>query len=298
MVCSAATNVDPCFVTTSRNPGDCGRSTALRTPRTVSVIMSSWGATVNTNAAPSKAALWYQLEVPAARPRRLPSVFRATVPASTWLAARRRVAARSRRFLRRRSHPSTIAHEDVVLRQALAGMLWSKQFYHYDVERWLDGDPAQPPPPEPSMAATRWRHLNNHDIISMPDKWEYPWYAAWDLAFHCVRLAPSTPGSPRNSCLLCREWYMHPMASCPRTSGVRRRQPAGARLGCPARLRDRRQRLSLPRTDHSQAADELYLVGKPKRLAGNNMFEGGFLGLDNIGPFDRSTQHPENRTEY
>ena len=104
------------------------------------------------------------------------------------------------------------------MRQAFAGMLWSKQFYHYDVARWLDGDPAGPPPP-PSATHGRNSELaapDNPDVISMPDTWEYPWYAAWDLAFHCVALAHVDPEFAKDQLLLiCREWYMHPNGQLP-----------------------------------------------------------------------------------
>ncbi|MBI4261341.1 MAG: glucosidase, partial [Actinobacteria bacterium] len=106
----------------------------------------------------------------------------------------------------------------MVMRQAFAGMLWSKQLYHYDVDRWLEGDPAGPAPPEARRHGRNsdWRHLSNHDGISMPDKWEYPWYAAWDLAFHCIALAHVDPGFAKDQLLLmCREWYMHPNGQLP-----------------------------------------------------------------------------------
>ena len=104
------------------------------------------------------------------------------------------------------------------MRQAFAGMLWSKQFYHYDVARWLDGDPAGPPPPAERRSGRNagWRHLSNRDVISMPDKWEYPWYAAWDLAFHCVTLAHVDPEFAKEQLrLMTREWYMHPNGQLP-----------------------------------------------------------------------------------
>src|SRR5262249_58044575 len=110
------------------------------------------------------------------------------------------------------------ADEALVLRQALAGMLWGKQFFHYDVLRWLEGDPAGPPPPESRRAGRNreWTHLNNMDVISMPDPWEYPWFAAWDLAFHCVALAHVDPEFAKEQLtLLCREWYMHPNGQLP-----------------------------------------------------------------------------------
>lgn len=105
-----------------------------------------------------------------------------------------------------------------VMCQALAGMLWSKQWYHYDVRRWLEGDPTQPPPP-PERKRRRsheWTHLYNDDVISMPDKWEYPWYATWDLAFHCVALAVVDPDFAKDQLILfLREWYMHPNGQIP-----------------------------------------------------------------------------------
>src|SRR5438034_650677 len=105
-----------------------------------------------------------------------------------------------------------------VARQAFAGMLWSKQFYHLDVKRWLTGDPGQPPPPRERLNGrnARWTHLYNADIVSMPDKWEYPWYAAWDLAFHTIALAPIDPDFAKSQLILfLREWYMHPNGQIP-----------------------------------------------------------------------------------
>ena len=106
----------------------------------------------------------------------------------------------------------------LVMRQALGGMLWCKQFYHYDVKHWLEGDPASPPPPKERLQGRNkdWTHLYNDDIISMPDKWEYPWYAAWDLAFHCITLALVDPDFAKEQLiLLLREWYMHPNGQLP-----------------------------------------------------------------------------------
>jgi hypothetical protein len=114
--------------------------------------------------------------------------------------------------------PGASPDEAMVMRQAFAGMLWSKQLYHYDVDRWLDGDPTQPTPPSERLAGRNsgWRHLNNHDVISMPDKWEYPWYAAWDLAFHCLALAHVDPEFAKSQLiLLLREWYEHPNGQLP-----------------------------------------------------------------------------------
>ena len=110
------------------------------------------------------------------------------------------------------------ADEARVLRQAFAGMLWSKQFYHYDVATWLDGDPAQPPPPQQRHGGrnARWRTFDAYDVLSMPDTWEYPWFAAWDLAFHCVALAHVDPAFAKYQLtLLCREWFQHPGGALP-----------------------------------------------------------------------------------
>ena len=146
------------------------------------------------------------------------------------------------------------------MRQALGGMLWSKQFYYYVVRDWLNGDPGQPAPPESRRRGrnSQWPHLYNSDVISMPDKWEYPWYASWDLAFHCVALALVDSEFAKDQLvLLLREWYMHPNGQLPGVRvGARRRESARARVGRLARLQDReapswRRRPSVPRSASS-----------------------------------------------
>ena len=123
----------------------------------------------------------------------------------------------------------------LVQRQALAGMLWSKQFYYFDVRHWLAGDPGAPPPPLERQRGRNadWPHLNNYDVISMPDNWEYPWYAAWDLAFHCITLALIDPEFAKSQLvLLTREWYMHPNGQLPAYEwAFGDVNPAGPRLG-------------------------------------------------------------------
>jgi hypothetical protein len=180
-----------------------------------------------------------------------------------------------------------------VLRQALAGMLWSKQFFHYDVRRWLDGDPAGPAPPESRHYGRNydWTHLNNMDVISMPDKWEYPWYAAWDLAFHCVALAHVDPEFAKEQLvLLCREWYMHPNGQLPAYEwafgDVNPPVHAWAALRVFEIAGDRDFHF-LERIFHKLLLNFTWWVNR-KDSEGSNIFEGGFLGLDNIGPFDRS----------
>ncbi len=189
------------------------------------------------------------------------------------------------------------ADEAGVLRQALAGMLWSKQFFHFDVDRWLDGDPALPPPPEERTHGRNheWRHLNNADVISMPDKWEYPWYAAWDLAFHCVPLALVDPQFAKDQLvLLCREWYMHPNGQLPAYEwsfgDVNPPVHAWAALRV-FELDGRRDFDFLARIFQKLLLNFTWWVNR-KDAAGRNVFEGGFLGLDNIGPIDRSAQLP------
>ncbi|MGO9971368.1 MAG: MGH1-like glycoside hydrolase domain-containing protein [Solirubrobacteraceae bacterium] len=185
------------------------------------------------------------------------------------------------------------ADEALVLRQALAGMLWSKQFYHYDVRRWLAGDPAGPPPPDSRRGGRNraWTHLNNMDVISMPDTWEYPWYAAWDLAFHCVALAHVDPEFAKSQLiLLCREWYMHPNGQLPayewEFGDVNPPVHAWAALRVYEIAADNDYDF-LERVFHKLLLNFTWWVNR-KDSEGSNLFEGGFLGLDNIGPFDRS----------
>ena len=189
----------------------------------------------------------------------------------------------------------------LVQRQALAGMLWSKQYFHFDVTRWLKGDPAQPvPPPERRRGRNSdWKHLNNADIVSMPDKWEYPWYAAWDLAFHCVTFALIDPEFAKGQLiLLTREWYMHPNGQLPAYEwafgDVNPPVHAWAALRVfemDRALTGQADRTFLERVFHKLMLNFTWWVNR-KDIAGRNIFEGGFLGLDNIGVFDRSRPVP------
>jgi len=195
----------------------------------------------------------------------------------------------------------TSADEKLVQRQAFAGMLWSKQFYYYDVEQWLKGDPAQPPPP-PQREDGRnheWCHLNNADIISMPDKWEYPWYAAWDLAFHCIPFAIIDPTFAKHQLLhLTREWYMHPNGQLPayewNFSDVNPPVHAWASFRVytlEKKTAGKGDVAFLESVFHKLLLNFTWWVNR-KDAQGNNIFEGGFLGLDNIGVFDRSAPLP------
>ncbi|HEX6477258.1 MAG TPA: hypothetical protein VF043_00330 [Ktedonobacteraceae bacterium] len=188
-----------------------------------------------------------------------------------------------------------------VQRQALAGMLWSKQFYHYIVDLWLKGDPAQPsPPPRRRYGRNKeWRHLYNERVMSMPDKWEYPWYAAWDLAFHCIPLAVVDSEFAKSQLyLLMREWYMHPNGQLPAYEW------AFGDVNPPV-IAWAAWRVYKIDQEQSGCADRMFLEGifhklllnftwwvNRKDSEGKNVFQGGFLGLDNIGVFDRSAPLP------
>ncbi len=188
-----------------------------------------------------------------------------------------------------------------VQRQALAGMLWSKQFYHYHVDQWLDGDPGQPPPPPERKRGRNheWKQLNNREVLSMPDTWEYPWYAAWDLAFHCIPLALVDVDFAKTQLdLMLREWYQHPNGQVPAYEW------AFSDVNPPVfgwsawriykmeqKQRGQGDRMFLERIFHKLLMNFTWWVNR-KDAEGNNVFEGGFLGLDNIGVFDRSAALP------
>ena len=188
-----------------------------------------------------------------------------------------------------------------VMRQGFAGMLWSKQFYHYVVKRWLDGDPGNPPPPAERRYGRNheWLHLYNADVISMPDKWEYPWYAAWDLAFHCVPLAlVDSEFAKEQLVLLSREWYMHPNGQLPAYEWALGdvNPPVHAWAAWRVYKIDRKRRGKgdrqfLVRVFHKLLLNFTWWVNR-KDADGMNIFQGGFLGLDNIGVFDRGAPLP------
>jgi hypothetical protein len=192
--------------------------------------------------------------------------------------------------------------ERAVQRQAFAGLIWSKQFYCLDIPRWLVGDPGQVPPPASRRHGRNieWRNLNNADIVSMPDKWEYPWYASWDLAFHCIPLALIDAEFAKHQLvLLTREWYMHPNGQIPAYewafSDVN--PPVHAWAAWRVYQIDRKQNAGtgdlefLERVFHKLMLNFTWWVNRKDTL-GRNIFQGGFLGLDNIGVFDRSSKLP------
>jgi hypothetical protein len=195
----------------------------------------------------------------------------------------------------------------LVQRQAFAGMIWSKQFFHYNVRSWLAGDPAQPPPPAQRRKGRNrdWGHVDCAEVISMPDKWEYPWFAAWDLAFHCLPLALVDAEFAKGQLvLLAREWYMHPNGQMPAYEWAFGdvNPPVHAWATFRVFQIDRKQRRE---ADPSDPGDLAFLERVFQKLLlnftwwvnrkdeqGRNIFQGGFLGLDNIGCFDRSQPLP------
>jgi hypothetical protein len=196
-------------------------------------------------------------------------------------------------------NPSISDQEILVLRQAYAGILWSKQFYNYDVTRWLEGDPGQPPPPEARKSGrnSQWIHLNNSDIISIPDKWEYPWYAAWDWAFHCVTLAEIDPDYAKHQLiLLTNPWYMQPNGQMPAYEWAFNdvNPPVHAWSTWKVYQAEQKQNSGkgdfafLERIFHKLLLNFTWWVNR-RDAEGKNIFEGGVLGLDNIGVFDRNS---------
>ncbi len=254
----------------------------------------------------TKVAAWYQHEIPAGRSLRIRARM---APEGEHL--RRPFGAAFDRVLAERQAeadefydsllaPELTREENNVARQAYAGLVWTKQFYHYVVRDWLEGDPAHPAPaPERKDARNReWKHLYNRDVISMPDKWEYPWYAAWDLAFHMLPFARLDPEFSKQQLLLfLREWYMHPNGQIPAYEfafgdvnppvhawATWHVYQAGQRAGHP-------DRDFLARVFQKLLLNFTWWVNR-KDDEGNNLFAGGFLGLDNIGVFDRSQPLP------
>ncbi len=188
-----------------------------------------------------------------------------------------------------------------IQRQAFAGMLWTKQYYHFIVEDWLKGDPNNPPPPEGHQKGrnNQWKHLHSDDIISMPDKWEYPWFAAWDLAFHAIPLALVDPEFAKNQLdIMTREWYMHPNGQLPAYEWAFGDVNPPVHAWATWRVykieqkrKGQGDRQFLERVFQKLLLNFTWWVNR-KDIEGNNVFEGGFLGLDNIGVFDRSSPLP------
>jgi hypothetical protein len=261
---------------------------------------------LNADGAGTKAAFRYRLRLPAGE------------AAMLWLrlgpdsdASEPRFGAKFSRLFDERCREADAFHQQRLpegaspearraARQAYAGLLWSKQFYYYVVKDWLEGDPTQPPPPAPRRKGrnAEWPQLFNRDVISMPDKWEYPWFAAWDLAFHMIPFAELDPEFAKQQLVLfLREWYMHPNGQLPACefnfSDVNPPVHAWAcwRIYKMTGPRGQRDRTFLARTFNKLLLNFTWWVNR-KDDEGNNLFSGGFLGLDNIGLFDRSRPLP------
>ena len=188
-----------------------------------------------------------------------------------------------------------------IQRQAFAGMLWSKQYFNIDIPKWLNGDKGQPAPPEKRKEGRNhhWQSLNNEDIISMPDKWEYPWYAAWDLAFHCAPLSMIDPQFAKDQLILfLREWYMHPNGQLPAYEwSFGDVNPPVHAWSCLQVYKMEKEKTGKGDINFLEKVFQKLLINftwwvNRKDHKGNNVFEGGFLGLDNIGVFDRSNMIP------
>ncbi|MFN8179795.1 MAG: glucosidase [bacterium] len=261
---------------------------------------------VNPERKGTKAAAWLRLEIAAGAEVVLKLRLRAESeaagepfgPAFDATFAQRREEADA--FHASLTTPAQTEEEKAVARQAYAGLLWSKQFYHYVVKDWIEGDPGPPPPPASRKSGRNadWLHLYNRDVISMPDKWEYPWYAAWDLAFHMIPFARLDPDFAKAQLvLLLREWYMHPNGQIPayEISLSDANPPVHAwaawRVYKMTGQRGGRDLQFLARVFHKLLINFTWWVNR-KDVAGKHLFAGGFLGLDNIGVFDRSKPLP------
>jgi len=258
----------------------------------------SGAATVNPDHTGTKAALHYQLTVAAGDTA---EVNLRLAPSAREL-DEEHVATRAARAGEADAFYATLApaatdDERHVMRQAFAGMLWCKQFYHYNVQRWLDGDPGQPAPPQSRREGrnSRWAHVDNRDVISMPDKWEYPWFAAWDLAFHCITLSHVDPEFAKAQLrLITREWYMNPNGQLPAYEwdfgDVNPPVHALAALAV-FRIDGATDHTWLERIFHKLLLGFTWWANV-KDPQGDHLFGGGFLGMDNVGPFDRSAPQP------
>ena len=254
----------------------------------------------------TKSAFWYQPRVEPGetvtiRVRLRPAV-RGGIPWADFDDVSAARLADADEFYAELAPAATSADEALVLRQSFAGMLWSKQLYYYEVARWLDGDPTQPTPPASRLNGrnARWRTFDAFDIMSMPDKWEYPWFAAWDLAFHCVSLARVDPAFAKYQLvLLCREWFQHPNGALAAYEwsfdDVNPPVQAWAALEVFA-IDGGRDAAFLSRVFDKLLVNFTWWVNR-EDSDGSNVFEGGFLGLDNIGPIDRSHLAPGQMLE-
>ena len=254
-------------------------------------------ATVNPERSGTKCAFWYKVTVPPGQTRVLRLRLRPAQTADAFGPAYDQVLADRKaeadEFYEELTPSTATADEAMVMRQAFGGMLWSKQLFYYDVARWLDGDPTEPRPPGQRLTGrnSRWRNFSAFDIMSMPDKWEYPWFAAWDMGFHCVALAHVDPAFAKYQLiLLCREWFQNPNGQLPAYEwdfgDVNPPVQAWAALEVFA-IDGARDIDFISRVFDKLLLNFTWWINR-EDAEGNNLFEGGFLGLDNIGPIDRS----------
>ncbi len=266
-------------------------------------IIGGENAVVNIGQLGTKCCAWYQLELGPGearsfRMRLYKPPCEMSVPFDGIFAARQQEADE---FYAKQHGESLSPEACTVQRQAFAGLLWSKQFYHYAVETWLKGDPGQPPPPAGRGQGRNrdWKHLYNDDILSMPDTWEYPWFAAWDTAFHMIPFATIDPEFAKHQLgLFLREWYLHPNGQIPAYEwALGDVNPPVHAWACwrvykiDHKISGKPDTAFLERVFHKLLMNFTWWVNR-KDSAGNNIFEGGFLGLDNIGVFDRSKPLP------
>jgi hypothetical protein len=306
----AAAGVEPTWIFTE-NESNVARLFGLPDPGPAKdafhrVVVEGVAAAARRDGPATKAAAWYRLTVPAGASVevRLRLFAEAETPAEVFgrsfaetFAARIEEADR---FYESRIPGTATEAERGVIRQGYAGLLWSKQFYHYVVKDWLEGDQAQPKPPESRKHGRNagWDHLYNRDVISMPDKWEYPWFAAWDLAFHMIPLAQVDPDFAKAQLsLFLREWYMHPNGQIPAYEFAFDDVNPPVHAWAAWRVykltggRGRRDRRFLASVFQKLLLNFTWWVNR-KDVSGKNLFAGGFLGLDNIGVFDRSQPLP------
>ena len=261
---------------------------------------------VNPDRQGTKAAALYRMMVPAGEEVRVRLRLTATdeitgtPPFADFEAITNARRAEADAFYEAKTGPLS-ADERLAVRQAYAGLLWSKQFFHYDVRAWLEGDPANPAPPESRRQGrnTEWGHLYNRDVLSMPDKWEYPWFAAWDLAFHMIPFARIDPEFAKEQLvLMTREWYMHPNGQLPAYEFAFGDVNPPVHAWAAWRVykiavdaNGNRDGVFLARMFNKLLLNFTWWVNR-KDAEGRNLFSGGFLGLDNIGVFDRSKPLP------
>lgn len=264
-------------------------------------------ATVNPDREGTKASVQYKLPIPAGQSHtlRLRLGNEMGSPFEDFDQLFKQRVQEADQYFEHLQHNIPTEEERLIHRQAIAGMLWNKQFYSYKVQQWLDGDPAMPPPPAERLHArnAEWKHLNNEHIISVPDKWEFPWYAAWDLGFHCVTLGMVDPPFAKQQLqLLTEEWFMHPSGKLPAYEWSLGDANPPIHAGAVYRVFRQDARYSgvkdydfLQSLFHKLLINFTWWVNRKDR-EGSNIFEGGFLGLDNIGVFDRSAPLPEGNT--